>query len=145
MRRQCRPLPEAERLPQRGGAVDGEQGGAEGADATARHQIDLDRGLVQCLQHTGMVGAVGADAAQDDGRRPFRGIQVVRGAGSAGHGLPYSSWMVTSLTISNLRAPAGVVTATSSPASLLSSARPIGEAVEIMPFSASASSGITSW
>ncbi len=53
--------------------------------------------------------------------------------------------MVVSFTISNSRAPPGVTTFTVSPGSLLMSARPIGDVVEIMPFSASASSGITSW
>ena len=40
--------------------------------------------------------------------------------------------------------PFGVVTVTSSPSSFESSARPIGDAVEMRPSSTSASSGITS-
>jgi len=53
--------------------------------------------------------------------------------------------LVTSLTSSNWRVPFGVVTLMASPSSLLRIARPIGDDVEIIPFSASASSGITSW
>ena len=57
----------------------------------------------------------------------------------------YSSWMVTSFTSSNRRLPLGAEIVTSSPSSLPSRPRPIGEAVEINPCSTSASSGITSW
>src|SRR4029079_3847917 len=54
--------------------------------------------------------------------------------------------MVTSPVISKWRsAPFGVLTLTSSPSSLLRSARPIGDAVEISPSSTLASSGMTSW
>src|SRR5438874_513707 len=52
--------------------------------------------------------------------------------------------MVRSFTISNSRAPPGVVTFTVSPSSLLRKARPIGDVVEIRPLAASASSGSTS-
>ena len=55
-----------------------------------------------------------------------------------------SSWMVTSLTISNCRVPFGVTTLISSPSVLPTMARPMGELVEMSPFAASASSGITS-
>ena len=55
-----------------------------------------------------------------------------------------SSWMVVTLTSSKDLLPLGVVTEISSPSSLLRRARPMGDEVEIMPFSASASSGITS-
>src|SRR5579885_1221325 len=55
-----------------------------------------------------------------------------------------SSWMVTSRTTSNSFFPAGVVTSISSPTLRFSSARPIGEVVEIRPFSTSASSLETS-
>ena len=41
--------------------------------------------------------------------------------------------MVRSLTISNSRAPPGVVTLTMSPASLFRNARPIGDVVEMSP------------
>ena len=54
-----------------------------------------------------------------------------------------TSWIVISLVSSNIFVPTGVTTLTSSPSSLLRSARPIVDAVEIIPFSASASSGIT--
>src|SRR5256884_256541 len=52
--------------------------------------------------------------------------------------------MVTSSTISNSFLPAGVATSISSPTLRLSRARPIGEVVEMRPFSASTSSLLTS-
>ncbi len=53
--------------------------------------------------------------------------------------------MVKSLTISNSRIAAGRGDLHESPTSLLRNARPIGDVVEISPFAASASSGMTSW
>src|SRR5882762_9674499 len=53
------------------------------------------------------------------------------------------SWMVTRRTTSNSFFPAGVATSISSPTLRLRSALPIGEVVEIRPFSASASSVLT--
>ena len=50
-----------------------------------------------------------------------------------------------SLIISNRRTPVGVGTVISSPACFPTMALPIGELVEISPFVASASSGMTSW
>src|ERR1700728_1612472 len=44
-----------------------------------------------------------------------------------------SSWMVLRLRISSSRLPLGLTTITSSPTFLLSSARPMGEVVEIFP------------
>src|SRR5216683_263073 len=53
------------------------------------------------------------------------------------------SWMVTSRTISNSFLPAGVATSISSPTLRLRRALPMGEVVEMRPFSASASSVLT--
>src|SRR5258708_6395185 len=53
------------------------------------------------------------------------------------------SWMVRSRTTSNSFLPAGVATSISSPTLRLRRALPIGEVVEMRPFSASASSVLT--
>ena len=51
--------------------------------------------------------------------------------------------MVVSFRISSSLTPPGLCTLTTSPTSLPSSARPIGEVVEILPLAASASSLVT--
>ena len=98
----------------------------------AAHHINLDAGFVQGAQHTRVIRAARAVAAQKNGGSQVWGIAHA------------SSWIVTSLTISKLRTPFGVVTLISSPSFLPTMARPIGELVEMSPFAASASSGMTS-
>src|SRR5687767_6142389 len=104
----------------------------------ASHHVNLHAGLGKRAQHARLIHARRARAAQQHGRAKARRV------GRVGHAQLSSSWIVTSLTISKLRWPAGVETSTSSPASLPTKARPTGEATEIMPLSGLESSGITS-
>ena len=129
--------PEAVFVPQLCAAVDRGKKRGRGTHAAARDEIHPHARLVQRAQHAGMVRAGGSGACEHQSRATPR--RILRRAHSA------SSCMVESFVISNVRAPLGVTTFTSSPSSLLRSARPIGEAVEIQPLAASASSGITSW
>ena len=77
-----------------------------------------------------MVGPGGA--GPDQHQRGSQIGRVARGRTPLGAAV-YSSWMVVSLITSNSRRPLGVGTSTSSPTSFPTSARPIGDAVEIMP------------
>ena len=139
--------PKAFRVPQPLGSVDRGKQGAHRADPAAADDVELHAGFVQCAQDAGMVGAGGAAAAEHQRRPQARGVRAVnavrRSQRRSRHQVA-SSWMVMSLTISNSRTPPGVVTLTLSPSSLFRNARPIGEVVEMRPFAASASSGITS-
>ena len=117
-------------------------------DAAAGGEIDLDAGFVQRAEHAGVVGARRTGAGQHDrGAKPRRILAIRRVRSNhewqcSGSG--YSSWIVISFTSSNRRLPFGAAIVTSSPSSLPSRPRPIGEAVEIRPCSTSASSGMTS-
>ena len=138
-------LPDPARLPEPRPAVDrGEQRRGH-ADPTAADEIDLDPGLVQGSENAGVVRPRGAGSREQQRRAQPRRVGPVRGVRRDHARAPSSSCSVTSFTISKRRLPFGAVTLTSSPSSLFTSARPIGEAVEIIPSSGSASSGITSW
>ena len=113
---------------------------ADHPDAAAADDIELHARLVERAQDARVIGAGGPGPRQHQRGAELRRI-VIGVAG--GHSLA-SSWMVSSLTISNSRVPPGVATLTVSPGSLLSSARPIGDVVETRPLLASASSGMTS-
>ena len=112
--------------------VDRREQASDDPDATAAHDVDLHAGFVQRSQDARVIGTASTVAAQKNG-----GSQVWRIAHA-------SSWMVTSLMISKLRVPLGVVTSISSPSVFPTMARPIGELVEMSPLPASASSGMTS-
>src|SRR5581483_9701559 len=140
-----RRAPEAFLVPERRGAVDRSKQRAHDADAAPGDNVDLDAGFLERAQSSGVIGARRPGAGQDE-----RGSKMWRvGFGDGRRGLrkvrhSASSWMVTSFSISNSRVPPGVTTFTVSPGSLLRNARPIGDVVEIRPFDASASSGMTS-
>ena len=83
----------------------------------------LHAGFVERAQHAGVVGAGRARAREDERRPQTRRIEAVRTVGR-NHGwrrapTPRREWW-SSLTSSNWRLPAGVVTVTSSPSSLFS-------------------------
>ena len=138
-------LPHAGRIPQPGAAVDGGEESGQGPGSTACDEVDLHAGFVERAQDAGMIRAGGTRSRQHD-RRAQPGRVRALGQIRRDHACaPSSSCRVTSFTISNRRDPFGVDTFTSSPSSLFTSARPMGEAVEIIPCSGSASSGITSW
>src|SRR5204863_2419771 len=128
--------PEAAVVPELRSAVHRAEHGGDRTNAAAADDVDLDAGFLDRAHRAGVVRAVGSSAGEQQGRPSLRRVGVARFCHA------YSSWIVVSLRISNLRVPLGVETVTSSPSSLLRMARPIGDEVEIRPFSASASSGI---
>ena len=72
-------------VPQPRSAVDCGEDGADRADAVAGDQIDLHPGFRKRTEHAGVVRAVGAGAAEDDGRAEF--WRIGRRSGSRfGHG-----------------------------------------------------------
>ncbi len=130
-------VPEAFVGPQLLSAVDRGKDRGNGAHAAAGDEVDLHAGFMQRAQHARVIRASRAGTGEDDCRAKLWRVRL-------GVGHSPASWMVWSLMISNSREPPGVVTLTLSPGSLFRNARPIGEVVEIRPFTASASSGMTS-
>ncbi len=138
--------PESLLVPEARRAVDGGEQRADRADAASGDDVELDAGLVQRAQHAGVIRAGRAGSRSERGRCGVVGSRARRTVKRRARSFARaSSWMVMSLTISNSRVPPGVTTLTESPGSLFRNARPIGEVVEIRPFAASASSGMTSW
>src|SRR5262249_39118786 len=106
--RDARRFPESTFVPQTLGAVDGGEQGANRADAAAGDDVDLDAGFMERPQGAGVIRAVGAGSSQYQSGGALR---RVRFGAALGHPAS-SSWMVSSLTISNSRLPPGVTTFT---------------------------------
>ena len=147
--------PDAVRLPHRRRAVNRGQHRSRHAHASAAHDVDLDAGFLKRPEDAGVIGAGCPGAGQQKSGSKMRGVAVAECRWPISHALAHrqgslhtvhaSSWMVRSFRISNCLMPPGVGTLISSPTVFPTIARPIGELVEISPFSAFASSGMTSW
>src|SRR5262249_40050440 len=124
------------------------------------HQAGVEKhaGLVVCVGITKQKRRQGVDEQAEEGKEVRADVGqrhavdnhgqqfaagVSEGAGP-GHEASASSCMVVSRRISSSRLPLGVTTVVESPTFLLSSARPMGDVVEILPAATSDSSLVTS-
>jgi hypothetical protein len=68
----ARAVPDPVGFPEASGPIDGCQRSGAGSDTVARHDVNLDAGLLQRPKRTGVVGAMRTGPAQHESRTTLR-------------------------------------------------------------------------